>query len=272
MIFRPILALIFALNCVAAYGQNAPQIYLDNTRRIQGDEIRVCVDDTAVGAPFDRAVAEAIGQALFLNVVFDKSPSGFPINGGGFLEELQIRMNKNCDLVMGMSLQTGNLYPDWVSPTRVYATVPYVLAALDPSYESLSDIPNDHFVGTSLGSSGEWAFITAMSQRAEGQRWKRLPYADKALMLERLRDGRLSAILLWQPMLQKLLSGDPDAADIRVISPEPIEVATVRVGGLVSSRDDFLRSQIDSAIDALIQDGTISMIMDDLGFEGTPGG
>lgn len=272
MIFRALLALVFALNCVPARGQDAPQMYLDNTRKIQGDKIRVCVDDAAVGAPFDRAVAEEIGKALFLDVTFDQSPGGFPISGGGFLEELQIRMNKNCDLVMGMSLQTGNLYPDWVSPTRVYATVPYVLAVLDPRYETLADIPKEHFIGTALGSSGEWAFITAMGQRPEGQRWKRLPYADKSLMLRRLRDGQLSGMLLWQPMLQQLLAEEPGGGDVKIIAPDPIQVATVRVGGLVSSRDSFLRNQIDSAIDALIQDETIAALMDEFGFAGMPGG
>lgn len=272
MLIRLMLATIFLMNGVAAHSQNAPAIYLDNTRRLQGDEIRVCVDDSAVGAPFDRAVAKEIGQALFLDVIFDKSPGGFPINGGGFLEELQIRMNKNCDLVMGMSLQTADLYPDWVQPTRAYATVPYVLAALASTYQSLADIPKDRFIGTSLGSSGEWAFISEMSQRPEAERWKRLPYADKALMLERLRDGRLAGILLWQPMLQRLLADDPNAAEIVTIDPAPIKQATVRVGGLVSSRDTFLRSQIDSAIDALIADGTLAAIMDEFGLQGTPGG
>lgn len=277
---RPIVGFVFSLAmCLPisllpqpVSAQGAPPIYLDNIRRQQGDAIRACVDDAAVGAPFDRAVAQAIGDALLLEVRFDRAPGGFPVNGGGYFEELQIRMNKFCDVVMGMSLQAGNPYPDWVTATRAYVTEPFVLAVIDPVYDSLKDIPYDRLIGTALGSSGEWAFISTMQQRRESERWRRLPYADPELMLQRLQDGRLAGMVLWQPSLARLLRDRSDSPPIRVIAPAPVPVASVRVGGLVSSRDSFLRSQIDAAIEELVANGTIAALMTDFGYTGQPGG
>lgn len=270
-------SMLFALLTLGLFGgaamaQDAPGIFLDNIRRQQGNELRFCVDDAAVGAPFDRAVAQAIGDALLISVVFDRSPGGFPISGGGYFEELQIRLNKNCDVVMGMSLQSGNPYPEWVTPTRPYATVPFVMAVIDPDYRGLSDIPRDRMIGTALGSAGEWAFIGTMQQRQKDARWKRLPYADRGLMLRRLRDGSLAGMLLWQPTLGKLLANDPEADTVRVIPSDPVPQTYVRVGALLSSRDTYLRSQIDAAIGELIDDGTIAGLMAEMGYEGQPGG
>lgn len=252
----------------AQVGAVPPQL-LDQSRRLQGDMIRVCVDDYSAGGALDRAIAQAIGDALLLEVQFVPALRGFPINGEGYLAELQVHLNNDCDLFMGVSVQPNSPFPDWALVTRPYARIPFVLATLDPDYARLADIPYDHFIGTALGSLGELVFLTTMQQRPTAERWKRLPYADFEVMLARLREGRLDAMLLWQPALAGLLAEDSEADAVRIIATDPVPLAEVRVGALIPVRNNYLRNQVDAAIAALAEDGIIDDILADLGLMGS---
>ncbi|AKR56749.1 hypothetical protein GCM10011321_43390 [Youhaiella tibetensis] len=254
-----------------AQGGGLPQELQHNTRRMQGDQITFCLDEQSVGAPFDHRVGEAIASALLLKAKFTRAPSGFGLDAQGYLDELQIVMANECDVLLGISLQPNFPYPEWASPTRAYAQVPFVLAVTDPSYNSLADIPKTRKLGTALGSIGEYAFITYNQQLPEADRWKRLPYADAKLMVKRLKDGTLGGIILWGPSLSRAVGGDPAKAGLRVIDTSPVAQSFVLVGALVSSRDTFLRSQIDDAIASLISDGSMQAMLDEFGYQGKPG-
>ncbi|KFL27297.1 hypothetical protein JP74_08335 [Devosia sp. 17-2-E-8] len=266
-------AVLFFATCAGALAQGGglPQELQNNTRRMQGDQITFCLDEQSVGAPFDHAVGLAIASALLLNAKFTRAPSGFGLDAQGYFDELQIVMANECDVLLGVSLQPNFPYPEWASPTRAYAQVPFVLAVTDPSYNKLSDIPKDKTLGTALGSIGEYAFITYNQQLPEAERWRRLPYADAKLMVQRLKDGTLGGIILWGPSLGRAVGGDPAKAGIRVIDTAPVAQSFVLVGALVSSRDAFLRSQVDSAISSLAADGTIQQLLDQFGYQGKPG-
>jgi polar amino acid transport system substrate-binding protein len=269
------LTILLGLLAVPALAQDAegpPPTILDNVRRQQGELIQVCTDKRSVGGDFDRAVAQAIGDALLVEVKQLYAPSGFPLNAGGFLQELQIAMNDYCDMVAGITLQPNPPYSSFATVTRAYATVPFVLAVTDPGYRKLADIPHDRVLGTAIGSAGEQAYLIYQTQVPPEQSWIRLPYADPELMLRRLRDGTLAGMILWQPTLEKLLRDDPDRDKVYSIPMDPVPEASVRIGALVSSRDAFLRSQVDAAIDALVDDGTIAELMQHFRFAGSPGG
>ena len=274
MFKRILLAGLLALSGVSgAFAQagGLPQELQKNTRRLQGDQITFCLDERSVGAPFDHRVGVAIASALLLNAKFTRAPGGFGLDAQGYLDELQIVMANECDVLLGVSLQPNFPYPEWASPTRAYAQVPFVLAVTDPSYNSLADIPKTRKLGTALGSIGEYAFITYNQQLPEAERWKRLPYADPKLMVQRLKDGTLGGIILWGPSLSRAVGGDPASAGLRVIDTSPVAQSFVLVGALVSSRDAFLRSQVDDAIGSLIADGTMQSLLDEFGYNGKPG-
>jgi polar amino acid transport system substrate-binding protein len=171
---------------------------------------------------------------------------------------------------MGASVQTNSSFPEWAAVTRPYATIPFVLAVQDPSWSSWADIPHDRKIGTALQSLGELVYITWAQQQPEAERWKRLPYADTALMLKRVLDGSLGGMLLWQPALRKLQNEQTDAP-LRVIDLAPVPETAIKVGAVVSSRDTFLRNQIDQTIDALVADGTIQALLDKHGYTGHQG-
>lgn len=255
----------------SAQGFGVPQELLNTTRPVQGDSIRICIDNLSIGAPFDQAVSEAIANALFLTPQIDVAPGGFPLDGLGYFDELQIAMTNNCDVLPGISIQPNAAFPAWATVTRPYAQVPFVFVVKDPAYQTLDDIPFDRRIGTALGSLGESQLLVYMTQRPQDQQWLRLPYADPALMLKRVLDGTLGGMYIWQPALMKVTNGDPAALGLRIVPTDPMPEVNVAVGALVSSRDAFLRSQIDDAIGALVADGTIAGIMTEHGYAGTPG-
>lgn len=260
-----------ALIAAPAAAQIPPEL-LNNTRRELGDTVRVCVDDHSPGGALDRRIALALGEALLLEVKFHPAPTGFPLNGAGYLEELQIVMSRDCDMLMGISVQANSPFPDWVTVTRPYATVPFVLMVTDPAFRTLDDIPRDRLIGTALGSKGEQVFLTWQQQQPEARRWGRLPYANSKLMLTRLRDGRLAGMILWQPAYLRLMAEDKEGGPaLHSADFAPVPMTDVRVGALVSNRDSFLRNMVDEAIDGLVADGTIAAIMTEMGIAGHPG-
>lgn len=269
--------IIIAVLCLLTAGQGAlaqsygvPGELLKNTRRQDGDRLRVCSDVTGRIGAFDHAVAEKIAESLFLTPEFHEGFGGFPTSGDGFLDELQIAMTNSCDVMMGMTVQENSPFPDWAVLSRPYVSLPYVLAVRD-DYKSLGDIPVSRKLGTALSSMGERVFITWNEQQPKARRYVRLPYADMGLMTRRVADGSIAGMLVWQPVLAQLRQSDPDAAALRVIPLAPVPAVVTRVGVLMKARDSFLRSQVDGAIDALVADGTIAGLMRDFGYEGTAG-
>lgn len=254
-----------------AQSYGVPSELLDNTRRMDGDKLQVCLDQTGKTREFDRAVAQAIADALFLTAEFHEGFGGYPTSGEGFMDELQIAMNNSCDIMVGMTVQENSPFPDWAVLSRPYVSLPYVLAVKD-DYRALPDIPRDRKLGTALSSMGERVFITWNQQQPEEQRFIRLPYADMELMARRVADGSIAGMMIWQPVLAELeKSGNPDAAALHAIPMKPVPDTVTRVGILMKARDSYLRTQVDEAIDALVTDGTIAGLMQDFGYEGTAG-
>lgn len=255
---------LFLVGTGMAFAQTSgiPPEELTNTRRQAGDAINVCVDATGQSRAFDLDVARAIGDALFLQVNPIEGFGGFPVNGDGFIDELTLAMNNTCDLFMGVSVSTEAQVSEAFSITRPYVTIPFVLAVANPDWQKLADIPLDQRLGTAMASIGEMTYITWAQQRAKSERWIRLPYADPNLMATRVLDGTIAGMILWQPALAKLQQERTEAQTLRIIGTDPVAETAIRVGALVSSRNSFLRNQVDQAIDALTADGTIDALLE----------
>lgn len=254
----------------AAQTHGVPSELLKQSRRMQGDKIQVCNDKTGQTMKFDQAVARAIGDALFLDVEFHEGFGGFPTSGDGYLDELQIALTNTCDIMMGMTVQENSPFPEWTVLSRPYASFPYLLVVKD-DYKSLLDIPLDKKLGTALSSMGERVFITWNQQRPAKERYVRFPYADMQLMATRVLDGSIAGMIIWGPAFNDLKKSSPETASLHSLPLSPVPSTVTRMGILMKVTDTFLRSQIDETIDALVADGTIAALMDEYGYEGTPG-
>ncbi|AXC50604.1 hypothetical protein DRW48_13730 [Paracoccus suum] len=253
-----------------AQSYGVPSELLNNTRRLEGDTLQVCTDVTGKIGAFDREVATAIADALFLKVNFHEGFGGFPTSGDGFLDELQIAMTNTCDIMMGMTVQENSPFPDWAVLSRPYVSLPYLFVVRD-DYKSFADVPRERKLGTPLSSMGERVFITWNQQQPKDRRYIRLPYADMDLMTKRVADGSIAGMLIWAPVYSDLRKSNPEAASLHPIPIAPVPETVTRVGILMKARDTYLRTQIDQAIDALVADGTIAGLMEKFGYAGTPG-
>jgi polar amino acid transport system substrate-binding protein len=255
-------------------GGTIPLQSFSNSRPLQGDRIRYCVDDYSVGAAFDRSIAEAISEALLVKAEFKPAPSGFPLDGTGYLDELQLIMSNECEVLVGISLTPGmaeSPFPDWATVTRSYAQVPFVIAVTDPAYKTLGDIPGGKFMGGMIGSLGIGTAVAFNGQRPQEQRLRFLPYGDPQLMLKRLLDGSIAGMIIWQPQLNQITKGDLAGPGLKLASFAPMKPVLTGVGNLVSSRESYLRASIDQAIGQLVADGTIARLMKKHGYEGIAG-
>lgn len=253
-----------------AQSHGVPMELLRNTRRLDGDRLQVCADVSGRTMQFDKAVAQLIADALFLEMDFHEGFGGYPTSGDGFLDELQIALTNTCDIVMGMTVQENSPFPEWAALSRPYVSLPYMLLVKD-DYKTLLDIPTERKLGTALGSMGERVFITWNEQLPKAQRYTRLPYADMKLMATRILDDSIAAGLIWSPSWAKLKSEMPEAAALKEISLQPVPKTVTRIGVLMKTRDTYLRARIDEAIDALVADGSITKVIEDFSYIGTAG-
>jgi len=266
-------AAMLVLSSLAAQAQlsEVPPEEIDNSVRLSGDTLRVCFDRTSVIRAFDEDVANAIGEALFLKVEVQEGFGGFPLNGAGLLTEVTLAMTNSCDLFMGVSVSPNAPVSEAFALTRPYATLPFVMVVANKEWQKLGDIPKTQRIGTAMASMGEMNYITWARQLPKEQTWVRLPYADFDLMTTRVLDGTISGMILWQPALTRLQKTREDAKDLRVVANDPIPPSETHVGAVVTTRNSFLRSEVDKAIDALVADGTITSIIEKHGYQGRAG-
>jgi polar amino acid transport system substrate-binding protein len=272
------LAFGFVLGASPALAQlmddvTVPNEWLQNWRRTEGDQIVFCIAHGSETAAFEEAVGEELATALLLEPVFVEAQSGFSIDGQGYLDAVLLSLTNDCDAMLGMAMVSSGGYPDWLTVTRPYAGIPYLAVTTEgATYRALADVPAGRTIGTQIVSAGDTLLYAYVSQLPPTEQWRRLPYGDNALLVERLRDGTLDAIVIYEPELDALTEGPPEASGLRVIASNPLRDMEVSIGAVLLGRNTFLRDQLDGAIASLVGDGTIARLMAEHGLGGTPGG
>ena len=248
----------------AAFSQNAlvPQDFLTNKRLSTGDRIRYCLNMSSVLVEFDREIGREIAGALFLEPEFFevKTPTDpYPLDYRMDVteEDLFIFMNRRCDAFLGFSISPDDT-PDWLQPTRPYHSTAFRIVATRKDVRALADLPASSSVGTWMGSSPDSAFRVFLS--TSGASLRRLPYPHNLYLVDRLRDGTLQAAMIWEPALYLGGQGGPQKLGLSVLNGFPFTVATIDFGIALRSNESYLRAQLDSAIDALVRDGTLEKL------------
>lgn len=250
-----------------------PSEFLDRSRRLEGDRIRICVAEDSLLAPLSREVAHALGSALLLDVTVVDVPT---LTGRPILDhrvaysqtELFTVLTNDCEAFAGFTLSTSGM-ADWLTITRPYLNTGWAFATTDPDIRSLGDLPAGARVGTRIGANVDIRFVDMNLGRTEAQRWRRVPYPNNQLLLDRLREGELDAILLWEPALMVGLDGDPAAAGVYVGAMSPLTADDQSFGLILFQRDAFLRTALDDAIALIAEDGTLRAIFDAVGVPGS---
>lgn len=241
---------------------------LEQWRLQRGNILRFCQLDSNPTAEFDRRVGEAIGQRLLLNTSFAELGSNYGIGGEYAAQDIYVSLVNDCDVILGMGIG-ANLYPPEFTSTRPYAGFGYVGVALEGPITSLSDVPAGASIGGPVGSYGFTVLTRYAATLPQAQRPRLLPYGETELMLTRLRDGTIDAMVVYGPILAEVLANDP-AENIAMFPLAPEAPATVDIGGLMLADSAYLRTMVDEAITSMIADGTIETLIEETGFGDLP--
>lgn len=250
-----------------------PSYFLEEGRRLAGDRITFCINEEGLLADFDRAVAHELAQVLLLEDTLvdieavrrtNELDYRLPLNQ----QELFIILTNECSAFMGFLLSTSG-YADWLTITRPYLRTRFVLAVLEGAdVGNLGNLPAGARVGTRMLSSADLNFTAFNGSLPPDRRWRRIPYPNNRLLLERLLDGSLDGILIWEPALHVGFGNDLEAAGVKVVPTTPFQGPVIDFGVVLKQRDIFLRQALDEAIAVLIEDGIATGLITELGIQG----
>src|SRR5690606_37292697 len=136
---RILLALAFAfLAATPAFAQlQAPGIQhalLTQRRERPEGAIQFCVNAGAETAPLDRAIGQALGDILLVDISFVDIQTDFTVNLDYIIpideQQLYIQLYSRCDAVLGYAYAPASL-PPWLTISRPYAATGFVAVVLD---------------------------------------------------------------------------------------------------------------------------------------------
>lgn len=242
----------------------APE-FLDQSLRQGDNTLRFCINPASALAPLDRAVAQAIADALLLNAEFYEvdapfavKPYDYNLQIGG--REFFIAFYNNCEAFMGLRLAPGQM-PEWLTISQPYFSSRMVLATATEGITRFADIPAGAAIGSRLAASGDVNLTAYLRSLPADSRPRRFPYPHNGFLVERLTDGTLTAALIWEPALYFASGGDPEELGITAVFAPPLAIAPLEFAVAVMAQDTFTRGLIDQAITALAEDGTLEALV-----------
>ena len=227
--------------------------------------LRYCVDQRDPAWEIDQAIGEAIAGALLTEPVAHVVEDPLVRED---LDRLYRHLLQDCSIYFGFKLLPG-VYPDWLTVTRPYYEVGYVLVVKHPEWKQLADIPKDQAIGPTIGTAADFRLIQYLNSLPSGERWPRFPQSSDEIAVNAVAGGSVAAALVWGPSFSALVKANPQLASLRTIALDPLPASKVPVGAVLLSTETFLRSSVDQAIESLIADGTIAGILAERGFPAT---
>src|SRR5262249_36259962 len=242
---------IFAACCVIAGSALAEPPYVPDDwrfgKRQEPNTLHYCVDARDPDFPVARKIGAAIASALLLqakehvigeNLVTEDIDNLYRV----FLE--------TCDIYLAFKL-IPDAYPDWLTVSRPYYRVSYVLAVTNPDWKSLADMPRSQAIGATIGTSADLRLIQYLQALPANQRWSRFPMGSDEAALRAVLRGTVGAALIWAPGLWALQEREQEFTKLRLIASTPLPVSTADVGAALLSNEPFVRNAVDRAIASL---------------------
>lgn len=265
---RRLLQTLVFLATVSAAGPAPAQIITDEfprdlyqqRLRLSGESLVACVYAESMMGAFNADVAEALGDALLLNVKVEPldllvppEPLDYriPLNE----QELFLMMNGRCDIFMGFTFTTD--YPTWLRLSVPYFSSPTALIVRDPPYRSLADIPASRPLGTRIFSSTDYQLGQYIASLPPERRWQRHPYRNYGVAYERVVDGTVGGSVIWDAAAYYATEGDPEAAGLHLVYDLPFVDPPVEISVGLRTEDDFLERALSQAIQSLTAEGVL---------------
>jgi polar amino acid transport system substrate-binding protein len=233
-------------------------------RRSDGSALRFCVDPRDGAWQVQRQIGEAIAGALLLEPEIRVMTNTLAIQE---IEDVYATLLADCDIYLGFKL-LPQAYPGWLTLTRPIYEASYAVVSASADWRSLGDMPPGLAIGPTLGIAPDLRLVRYLMALPADRRWRRFPMGSTGEALSALVAGTVGAAIVWEPEFWALARSDPAIARLHVIASDPLPPSTEGVGGALLARQTFLRAQVDQAIAALIEDGTIGAILAAADFPG----
>lgn len=254
-------ALLFSMVPAPTWAQQDVPYVLNSQnygKRADSYTLSYCVDPRDPAWKIDRQIGDAIASALLIEpkptIIEDRQVQED-------VDNIYLHLRADCDLYFGFKLLAGN-YPGWLTITRPYYEVGYVMVAKNPAWKQLADVPRNVPLGPTLGTSADFRLTQYLNSLPADHRWPRFPMSNDVAALQAVADGRVGVAVVWAPSFAAAANDSPALAGLHVIASSPLPDATVPVGAVLLNTSTFLRANVDQAIQSLIADGTIQKIID----------
>jgi ABC-type amino acid transport substrate-binding protein len=266
-------ALVASVVAIAWAQTNLPYVppdQLDERRRLSQTDIRFCVWGDSPLSEFESHLATEIAHALLLEPIITVMFRPPATNDADFWETTYRILTNDCEALMGFII-VPEQQPEWMIVSRPYLEMETVLAVRDSAIRSLEDVPPGAFVGSLIATFGDFQLMNYIRTQPQDRAWRRLPYDSAQHMVQRLLDGTLAAALVPAAELYGVQRVGPEAHSVTIASTSPLSVATTLFAIGMRSSETSLRLILDEAILALLQDGTVHELIQELGLPGRPG-
>ncbi|MCC6984726.1 MAG: transporter substrate-binding domain-containing protein [Bauldia sp.] len=240
-----------------------PERFLRNPRNPSDSSIAFCVNPTSALYEFEKDLAEELAATLLLipevfEIAIYQPPLRYDFRLPLLEQEIYWYLLQRCDAFMGFTAAAD--YPDYLTVSPIYLETNSVLA-ISPRFARLEDIPPDVAVGArilSLAGSSLGAYIRGLPA---ARQWKLNLYQNHETVMDRLMDGTVGAILIWEPGLAQYLRDHPDAPETRIVRSLPFQVSPTQFVLALRAENDYLNYQLAQAIEAVVRNGTIDRLM-----------
>lgn len=260
----PRLPVFLAAFLIASSALAQPMVqrdFYEGAIRDRGNRIIFCIWPDSPMVDLDRAIATEIAGLHLLEAEFFEADQVSSGTQELFEQQLFIHLMDDCDAIMGTSLDWRPL-PEWLTVTRSYFELGYVLATREEGITSPFDLTAGARVGSIMLSQADMTFARALGGGAD---IVRIPYDTAENILTAIAGGQLEAGIVPThalPLISEQFAEEPIFVS-RLTSPE---IETEPIGMALLSRDAYLRDLLGDAIAALEADGTISALAGGMGY------
>ncbi|MEZ4632928.1 MAG: hypothetical protein R2880_19820 [Deinococcales bacterium] len=257
---------MFLLMLSLSQAQTSEYQFPQGFTRVTGNTITYCVSLETPLAELDEDIARLIARSVGANAKFyyyDRYGSSTSSRVMSMQrQEFAILLTDHCDVFMGMprSINASFDYPadEQQLSTRPYMQVSFVLVSKNHAIKSIRDIPQG---GSLLFEHASLPSMLISKVRPDIERLHAVATVGSEALFDRFERPDAEVMIAWGPSFFQRYAELPEGWTVNSIKDLP-NMDWLVVGGISRERT-ALRTQIDTAILKLIEDGRMQELLND---------